>query len=89
MLIIHNHYKNNTMIFGLTEDEEMQNLTKRETEILKMLALGKMNKEISEDLCISIKTVETHRKNIMTKLNLRNLADIVRFAVRHKIIMID
>ncbi len=69
-------------------EEEIQ-LTNRETEILQLLALGKTNKEISEKLFISIKTVETHRKNIMTKLDLHNLADVVRYAVKNKIISLE
>lgn len=61
-------------------------LTVREKEILRMLANGMVNKEISGDLCISIKTVETHRKNIMKKLNLHNLSDIIKYAMAHGLI---
>jgi DNA-binding NarL/FixJ family response regulator len=65
---------------------KVSRLTDRETEVLKLLALGKTNKEISEELYISVKTVETHRKNMMSKLELRNLADVVRFALKEGII---
>ncbi len=57
-------------------------LTARETEILKLVAEGKSNKEIAEDLFISVFTVKRHRANIMEKLNLRNVSDLVRYAVQ-------
>jgi DNA-binding NarL/FixJ family response regulator len=68
--------------------DKKEKLTQREIEILKLLALGKTNREISSMLFISIKTVETHRKNIMNKLSLRNLADIVRYAIKNELINI-
>lgn len=58
----------------------------REREVLQLLAEGKSNKDISTELNLSIKTVETHRANIMHKLNLRNIADLVLYAVRNHII---
>lgn len=63
-----------------------KNLSVREKEILRMLAKGMANKEISGDLCISINTVETHRKNIMKKLNLHSLSDIIKYALVHGLI---
>ena len=61
-------------------------LTEREKEILQLLAEGKSNKEVAKILNVSPYTVETHRANIMQKLNLHNTADIVLYAVRKKII---
>ncbi len=58
------------------------NLTNRETEILQFLADGKTAKEISVYLQLSIKTVETHRQNIMEKLNIHSLAGLVKYAIR-------
>lgn len=58
----------------------------REREVLQLLAEGKSNKEISGALNLSVKTVETHRANIMRKLGLRNIADLVLYAVRNHII---
>jgi DNA-binding NarL/FixJ family response regulator len=55
-------------------------LTTREKEILKLIAGGKLNMEIAELLSISVRTVETHRTNIMTKLDLKKTADLVRYA---------
>lgn len=61
-------------------------ISTREREVLQLLAEGKSNKEISETLTLSIKTVETHRAHIMRKLGLRNIADLVLYAVRNHII---
>jgi len=60
-----------------------ESLSAREKEILRLLAGGMTNKDISENLCISINTVETHRKNIMKKLNLHNLSDIIKYTMVH------
>lgn len=56
-------------------------LTPREMEVLKLLAYGHTNGEIAERLCISERTVETHRNNIMTKMEFKSRADLVRFAI--------
>jgi len=61
-------------------------LTPREREIVQLLAEGKSNKEVAGYLGISVKTAETHRANIMLKLDFHSLADLVRYAVRNKII---
>ncbi len=61
-------------------------LTKREYEVLGLVALGKTNKEVGETLFISIKTVETHKSNILEKLGLRNTTELVRYAIRNNII---
>jgi len=60
-----------------------RSLTAREREILKFLSEGKSNSEVAEVLRISIRTVETHRANIMNKLDLRNTAELVRYAIEH------
>ncbi len=61
-------------------------LTSREREIVQLLAEGKSNKEIARLLDLSVKTVETHRAAVMRKLELRSLPDLVRFAIRSRII---
>jgi DNA-binding NarL/FixJ family response regulator len=61
-------------------------LTTRETEVLKLLAEGRSNKETGAALGISSRTVDSHRASIMHKLNLRTLSDLVHFAIRNKII---
>ena len=61
-------------------------LTDREKEVLQLLAEGKANKEVAGVLTLSLSTVETHRTNLMQKLNLHSTAEIVLYAVRKKII---
>lgn len=55
-------------------------------EVLKLLAEGYSNKEIADMLAISVKTVETHRANIMKKHNFKNITELVLYAVRNHII---
>ena len=59
--------------------------TPREVEIIRLLAEGKANKEIAAKLGITIRTVETHRAKIMLKLGLHSLAELIHYAIRHKI----
>jgi DNA-binding NarL/FixJ family response regulator len=61
-------------------------LTPREREVLQLLAEGKGNKEVAAVLGISVKTAETHRANIMLKLDFHSITELVRYAVRNKII---
>jgi len=61
-------------------------LTPREREILQLLAEGKSNKEVASFLGISVKTAETHRANIMLKMDFHSITELVRYAVRNKII---
>ena len=61
-------------------------ISSREREILQLLAEGKSNKDISDLLNLSIKTVETHRSNIMRKLGFHNITDLVLYAVRNHLI---
>ena len=60
--------------------DALADLTKRERQVLRLIANGYRNREISEALSISLKTVDTHRTNLMRKLNLHNLVDLVDFA---------
>jgi DNA-binding NarL/FixJ family response regulator len=62
-----------------------QNLTGREREVIQLLAEGKSSKEVAANLKISVKTAETHRANIMRKLNLHSVSDLVRYAIRNNI----
>lgn len=61
-------------------------LTKREIEILKKIALGMTNSEISDELGISIRTVDTHRTNLKRKVGATSIAEIVRFAFLHNLL---
>ncbi len=58
-----------------------ETLSQREREVLKLIAEGYKNKEIAEDLCISLKTVEKHRANLMKKLDLHNAAALTVYAM--------
>ena len=57
----------------------------REKEILQLLAEGNNTKQIADKLKVSIKTVETHRQNIMNKLNIFNIAELTKYAIREGI----
>ena len=63
-----------------------QNLTKREIEIIKLLANDLSNHQVSDELNISLRTVETHRRNLMQKLNLKSAVALVRFAIKNNMI---
>lgn len=64
-------------------------LTNRENEILQLLTEGKTTKQIAQDLFISVKTVEAHRTNIMHKLDIRNLPELTKYAIRKGITSLD
>ena len=61
-------------------------LTPREREILQLLAEGRSNASVSELLSISVKTVETHRATMMKKLGVGSLAELVRYAIRNRVV---
>jgi DNA-binding CsgD family transcriptional regulator len=61
-------------------------LTPREREIVQLLAEGKSTKEVAVALGLSVKTAETHRSNIMRKLELHSVSDLVLYAVRNNIV---
>jgi DNA-binding NarL/FixJ family response regulator len=63
-----------------------ETLTQREREILKLIAEGGKNKKIAEDLCISVKTVEKHRANLMEKLDLHNIQALTTFAIERGLV---
>jgi DNA-binding NarL/FixJ family response regulator len=63
-----------------------EHLTSRELEVLQLVAEGKVNKQIAAELCISIKTVEKHRQQVMDKLNIHDIAGLTRYAITKGII---
>ncbi len=69
------------------EKEEPEILTRREKEVLKLLAEGKKTKEIAEALYISPNTVRRHRYNVMEKLKIKRLADLVKYAISQNYIL--
>jgi DNA-binding NarL/FixJ family response regulator len=68
------------------KDKIQSGLTKRETEVLTLVANGLMNKEVAHQLHISVRTVDCHKNNIMSKLNLNSTAELVKYAIRNHII---
>ncbi len=71
------------------EQADPDALTNRETEILKHIVMGKTNTQIAATLCLSVKTVEWHRSNLMNKLDIHNIADLVRYALQHGLVKGD
>lgn len=67
-------------------EEEVYHLTEREIEIVKLIAQEFSNAEIANKLCISERTVETHRKNIYRKTNTKTIVGLIKYAVEHKLI---
>jgi len=66
----------------------LPNLTAREREVVQLLAEGKSTKEVAAELALSVKTAETHRSNIMRKLGLHSVSELVLYAVRNNIIQV-
>lgn len=79
----------------LTLSDESDNLsaferiTPREREVLQLLAEGRTNSVIAEELVVSVKTVEKHRASLMSKLDIHDLAGLVRFAIRNSLVSAD
>jgi len=76
-------------VSGASGDEErtpVHLITRREREVLTLIALGQSNKRAARDLRLCVKTVEKHRSNLMRKLNLHNTAAVTMFALRHGLV---
>ncbi len=71
------------------EPEPHDVLTPRELEVLRHIAAGHTNREIAEQLAISVRTVESHRANLMDKLDLRNRASLVRYAAQNNLLDLE
>ena len=70
----------------LKKETAMDSLTQREKEVLKLVAEGYTSKKVADFLCISPKTVERHRSNIMNKLDLHNVSELTSFAINQGIV---
>jgi two-component system response regulator NreC len=66
--------------------EPDDDLTEREREVLRLIALGHTNQEIASHLFLSVRTIESHRRHILDKLRLSTRADLVRYALEHRIV---
>lgn len=67
-------------------ESPIERLTDREREVLQLVAEGKSNQAIAQELNLGVRTVETHRANLMSKLDLHNVADVVRFAIQYGVL---
>jgi DNA-binding NarL/FixJ family response regulator len=81
-LVVENYLRWGT----LKKENNADGLSPREREVLQLIAEGYSNKQIAEILCISIKTVQAHRMNLMSKLGLHDRADLIKYAIQRKII---
>ncbi len=71
------------------DEERYDGLTKRQREILKLIAEGHTNQEIADLLVLSVATVQTHRAHIMSKLEFRSRTELIKYAIRHGFIRLD
>lgn len=71
---------------GAQSPKETEALSAREIEVLQLIVKGYTNRQISEALSISVRTVETHRSNVMDKLNLHSRVELVRYATEHGLV---
>ena len=84
-----------TLLSGLVDgrppdsESSLDALTPRQREILQLIAEGRSTKEIAFSLSVSVKTIETHRAALMERLGIHDVAGLVVFAVRHKLISVD
>ncbi len=72
-----------------TDSSDLSTLTSREREVLQLLAEGSTVKEISLHLSLSVKTIETHRQQIMNKLNIHSIAKLTKYAIREGLTSLD
>jgi two-component system, NarL family, response regulator NreC len=84
--VVVNGYLNKTP--GLSQASGSM-LTPREREVLQLLAEGRSAKEVASHIHVSVKTVETHRRNMMVKLNMRSIAELTKYAVREGLASIE
>ncbi len=71
------------------KESRQKSLSAREMEVLRLFAEGMANRSIADKLFISVRTVETHKNNIMKKINLKTTVDLVKFAIKNNIIELD
>ena len=80
------HEMSSIALLSLKEEEKEAEITNREIEIIKLITEQNTTEEIANLLSISKHTVESHRQNILLKLNLKNTAGLVRYAIEHRLI---
>ncbi|MBL7858437.1 MAG: response regulator transcription factor [Cyclobacteriaceae bacterium] len=85
-LIFDDFYQRKKASVQVERHSKVSDLTKREEEVLTIVANGKSNKEVAEELFISVKTVETHKAHILDKLGLKNNAELIKYALKNGLI---
>lgn len=88
-LVFEDFYKKERSGQSIRNVSKMADLTKREKEVLSLVANGKSNTEVANELFISTKTVDTHKTHILEKLGLKNTAELVKYAIKNKLITVD
>jgi DNA-binding NarL/FixJ family response regulator len=73
----------------VSQQDLYSTLTNREREVFQMIAEGRTVREISDILCVSVSTIKTHRANIMEKLHMKNLSQLIQFAIGLGLVEID
>lgn len=74
------------LVTGLNKDDEQflhESLTDREFQVFRLLATGKKLKEIADELCLSINTISTYRSRLLQKMDMKNNADVIRYAIKN------
>ena len=79
-------YVQPAMAARLVLSEPEDDLTERERDVLRLIALGYTNQEIAKQLFLSVRTIEAHRRHILNKLRLKTRADLVRYALEHQLV---
>lgn len=87
-ILLHS-YLSDQKIGPVEKESKLKQLSPRELEVFKLFAGGLSNRHIAEKLFISVRTVETHKNNIMKKIELKTTVDLVKFAIKNDIIQID
>ncbi len=85
--LINEYLRQSTQISNIDKDSSKKELTSRQTEVLQLLAEGYTNREIAKILCVSIKTIETHRAQIKLRLNIKKTAGLVQYALQKGLII--
>lgn len=87
-ILLHS-YLSDQNVTSSEKENKMKLLSPREMEVLTLFAEGFSNRQMAEKLFISVRTVETHKNNIMKKIELKTTVDLVKFAIKNNIIQVD
>lgn len=88
-LVFEDFYRKEVVQTHSEQQLRKTDLTKRELEVLSLIAEGRNNREVADKLFISVKTVDSHRLHILEKLGLKNTAELVKYAIKNKLIILE